>query len=79
MVKVLVLCRLCHPCSELEVAEHFFEQTALPDLLGVSAEKVNDDRLYRSLDQVLPHKEALEGHLKEVVGTSFKLDYDLFL
>jgi len=79
MVKVLVLCRLCHPCSELQIAEHFFEQTALADLLGVSAEKVNDDRLYRALDQVLPHKEALEGYLKEVVGTLFQLDYDLFL
>jgi len=78
-VKVLVLCRLCHPCSELQIAEHFFEQTALADLLGVGAEKVNDDRLYRALDQVLPHKEALEGYLKEVVGTLFKLDYDLFL
>lgn len=79
MVKVLVLCRLCHPCSELEIAEHFFEQTALPDLLGVGAEKVNDDRLYRALDQVIPYKEALERHLKEVVGALFKLDYDLFL
>jgi len=60
IVKVLVLCRLCHPYSELEIAEHFFEQTALADLHGVSAEKINDDRLYRALDQVLAHKEALE-------------------
>ena len=79
MAKVLVLCRLCHPCSELHIAEHFFEQTALSDLLGVSADKVNEDRLYRALDKVLPYKEALESHLKEAAGSLFDLDYDLFL
>ena len=79
MAEVLVLCRLCHPSSELHIAEHFFEQTALVDLLGVASDKINEDRLYRALDQVLPHKEALEQHLKERVGSLFHLDYDLFL
>jgi transposase len=79
MAEVLVLCRLCHPSSELHIAEHFYEQTALADLLGVALEKINEDRLYRALDQVLPQKEALEKHLKETVGSLFRLDYDLFL
>jgi transposase len=79
MAKVLVLCRLCRPSSELHIAEHFFEQTALSDLLGVSSNKVNEDRLYRALDKVLPYKEALESHLKEMAGSLFGLDYDLFL
>jgi transposase len=79
MAKVLVLCRLCHPSSELYIAEHFFEQTALSDLLGVAPDKVNDDRLYRALDRLLPYKEALEKHLKEAAGSLFNLDYDLFL
>lgn len=79
MAEVLVLCRLCHPSSELHIAEHFYEQTALADLLGIALEKINEDRLYRALDQVLPQKEALEKHLKETVGSLFRLDYDLFL
>ncbi len=79
MAEVLVLCRLCQPSSELQIAEHFFEQTAIADLLGVRSGKVNEDRLYRALDQLLPHKEALEKHLKERAGSLFKLDYDLFL
>jgi transposase len=79
MAEVLVLCRLCHPSSELHIAEHFFEQTALADLLGIPSDKINEDRLYRALDQVLPYKEALEQHLKERAGSLFKLDYDLFL
>ena len=79
MAEVLVLCRLCHPSSELHIAEHFFEQTALGDLLGIPSDKMNEDRLYRALDQILPHQEALEGYLKEKVGSLLKLDYDLFL
>ncbi|HPB72788.1 MAG TPA: hypothetical protein PLX71_07410, partial [Phycicoccus sp.] len=39
--------------SELKIAEHWYGKTALEDLLGVSADKVNDDRLYRALDEVL--------------------------
>jgi len=79
MAQVLVLSRLCDPSSELHIAEHSYGQSALADVLGVPAEKVNDDRLYRALDQLLPHKQALEGHLKERLGTLFDLDYDLLL
>jgi hypothetical protein len=79
MAAVLVLCRLLHPSSELHIAEHAYERSALADLLGVPADKVNDDRLYRSLDALLPHKEALQIHLKNRLGELFQLDYDLIL
>jgi len=79
MALVLVLGRLCEPSSELHLAEHFYQASALPDLLGVAAEKVNDDRLYRALDALLPHKAALEKYLKEKLGSLFELDYDLLL
>src|SRR5882724_5744600 len=79
MVQILILARLCHPSSELHIAEHFYESSALSDLLGVATEKVNEDRLYRALDQLLPHKEALEKHLKNRLGELFELDYDLLL
>src|SRR3990172_799873 len=76
---ILVICRLCRPSSELHIAEHYYQSTALADLLGVPAEKINHHRLYRALDQLLPHKEALEKHLKDRLGTLFDLDYDLLL
>ncbi len=76
---ILVICRLCRPSSELHIAEHYYQGTALADLLGVPAGKVNHPRLYRALDQLLPHKEALETHLKNRLGTLFELDYDLLL
>jgi transposase len=79
MAKVLILCRFCHPSSELHIAEHFYEKTALSDLLGIPCDRVNDDRLYRALDKLLPHKGDLEKHLKEKIGSLFKVDYDLYL
>ena len=79
MTKTLVLMRLCQPSSELRIAEHLYERSALGDLLGVPLNKVNDDRLYRALDELLPWKIDLEKHLKERLGELFNLEYDLLL
>jgi transposase len=79
MALVLVLCRLCNPSSELHIAEHFYAQSALVDLLGIPSEKINEQRLYRALDALLPHKEALEVFLKNRLGELFDLEYDLLL
>ena len=79
MAMVLAICRLCNPSSELFIAEHYYQGTAMPDLLGIPAEKVNQQRLYRALDKLLPHKETLEKHLKERLGSLFDLEYDLLL
>ncbi len=79
MTLVLILGRLLDPSSELHLAEHRYEASALAELLGVPAAKVNDDRLYRTLDRLLPHKPALEKHLKQRLGELFDLDYDLLL
>src|SRR5580693_7267284 len=76
---ILVIARLCEPASELHIAEDWYRRTALDDLLGVPAERVNDDRLYRALDRLLPHKQALETHLKGRLGALFDLDYELLL
>lgn len=35
--------------------------------------------MYRGLDALLPHKEALEVHLKHRLGELFDLEYDLLL
>lgn len=79
MAAILVIARLCEPSSELHIAEDWYRRTGLEDLLGILPEKVNDDRLYRALDELLPHKEKLEKHLKEKLGQLFELKYDLML
>lgn len=40
---------------------------------------LEDNRLYRGLDAVLPHKESLEVHLKNRLGELLDLEYDLLL
>jgi transposase len=79
MSLALVLGRLCDPSSELRLAEHVYRNGAFEDVMGVPCEKVNEDRLYRALDALLPHKEALEVFLKERLGKLFDLKYDLIL
>jgi len=79
MAAILVIARLCEPSSELHIAEDWYRRTALADLLGVAEERVNDDRVYRALDHLLPHKLALEDHLKDRLGALFGLDYELLL
>jgi len=76
---ILIIARLLKPSSELYIAEQWYPKTALPDLLGVAAKQVDDNRLYRSLDAVLPHKEALEIHLMHRMGDLFDLEYDLLM
>jgi transposase len=79
MAQVLTISRLCNPSSELFIAEHYYQSTAMPELLGIPAEKINEQRLYRALDKLLPHKETLEKHLKSRLGSLFNLEYDLLL
>lgn len=76
---ILTIARFCEPASELHIEDTWYRRTALEDLLGVSVEKVHTDRLYAGLDQLLPHKEAIEQHLKQRLGDLFDLEYDLLL
>ena len=79
MAKILTAARFCEPSSELHIAEDWIRKTALADILGVNEEKVNDDRLYRGLDKVLPLKAALESHVKKQWEGLFDIKYDLLL
>ena len=76
---ILTIGRFCEPSSELHIADTWYRRTALEDLLGVGVERVHHRRLYAGLDQLLPHKEAIERHLKERLGNLFDLDYELLL
>ncbi len=79
MAAVLVIARLCEPSSELHIAEDWYRKTALEDILDLPSARVNDDRLYRAHDHLLPHKDAIERHLRTRMGELFSIDYDLLL
>jgi len=82
VVELLVVNRLCAPRSELSVHEKWFAQTAMDLLLDSDGSVAEKDRLYRCLDRMIAHKEALERHLagkwRDLFGATFDvLLYDL--
>lgn len=76
---LLAINRLCAPGSELAIEQRWFPATALDDLLGIEAAPINDTRLYRCLDRLLPHKGALEQHLKQRYGELLAAQFDVLL
>src|SRR5271157_4621676 len=64
IVAIEVINRLCAPCPEFALAEHWYAATGLEDLLGVPDGAVTKDRLYRTLDQLLKAQTAIENDLK---------------
>jgi len=76
---VLAINRLCAPGSELAVEQHWYPSTALDDLLHIAKGKINDTRLYRCLDRLLPLKSKLEQHLKQRFGELFQAEFDVVL
>ncbi len=76
---VLAINRLCAPGSELAIEERWYPTTALDDLLGIPAGSLNDTRLYRCLDGLIPHKTKLERHLRGRYGELFGAEFDVLL
>jgi len=76
---VLAINRLCAPGSELAVEQHWYPSTALDDLLHIGKGKINDTRLYRCLDRLLPLKSKIEQHLKQRYGELFQAEFDVLL
>ena len=78
-VAILAISRFVEPSSELHVEKAWYGRTALPDLLGVPVGDVEEHRLYRTLDQVLPLKDKIEIALKERIGELFQPDVEILL
>jgi transposase len=76
---LLAVNRLCAPGSELAIGQRWYPSTALDDLLQIEDGKINDTRLYRCLDRILPHKTKLERHLKNRYGELFGAEFDVLL
>ena len=57
--------RLIDPGSEWRLHRQWFEQSAMADLLGADYALVEKNALYRCLDKVLAHKQALFSHLRQ--------------
>jgi transposase len=76
---ILTVARFCGNQSELEVAERWYADSALEDLLGIPFARINDARLYRGLDVLLAHKDKLCAHLMERYETMFGVGFEFLL
>jgi transposase len=76
---ILTLARFCGQRSELEVAERWYADSVLEDLLGVSLSQVNEARLYRGLDVLYEHKERLCQHLLKKYRDWFGVQFEFLL
>jgi Transposase DDE domain len=79
VLKALVCYQLMAPGSEWRLHRHWYEQSALGDLLGEDLGLVQIDKLYRCLDKVLPHKQALFSFLRQRWQDLFNADFDVLL
>ena len=76
---ILTVARFCGQRSELEVAERWYADSALEDLLGVHWSQINDARLYRGLDVLHRHKDQLCTHLVERYQDWFGVEFEFLL
>jgi len=76
---ILTVARFCGQRSELEVAERWYADSALEDLLGVPFGQVNDARLYRGLDVLHAHKDQLCAHLLKRYQSWFGVQFEFLL
>lgn len=74
----MTLNRLIHPASELAMPE-WIRTTALPDILGVDFDQLNEDAPYRNLDKLHLHRVAIESALAERERNLCALDQTIFL
>lgn len=79
VASVLTVARFCAQGSELGIAEHWYESTALEDITGVPLEQINDDRLYRGLDVLGAHKQKLCAHLMDRYRDWFGIQFEFLL
>ena len=82
ILQTLVCYRMIAPGSEWKLHRHWFEQSAMGDLLGCDYALMEKNALYRAHDRILPHKRELFSHLtgrwRDLFGVKFEvLLYDL--
>jgi transposase len=78
---LVVLCayRLIDPGSEWRLHREWYDRSAMADLLGEDFALAAKDNLYRCLDKLLEHKEALFSFLKGRWQDLFGVTFDVLL
>lgn len=79
VLRLLVINRLIDPGSEFRVHRQWFDGSAMGELLGEDFAVAEKNRLYRCLDRILEHKQALFAHLRQRWADLFGAEFDVLL
>ncbi len=79
IVKALCCYRLIEPGSEWKLHRHWYESSAMGDLLGAGFELAEIHKLYECLDRLIVHKRALFDHLTQRWKDLFNTKFDVLL
>lgn len=79
ILKLLVAYRLIEPGSEWRLHRHWYDRSAMGDLLGESFALAGKDKLYRCLDKVVVHKTELFSFLRQRWQALFQAKFDVLL
>ena len=79
VLKTLVVYRLLEPGSEWKLHCHWFDRSAMADLLDENFRLAAKDTLYRCHDRLLVHKQDLFTHLRERWTGLFNATFDILL
>jgi hypothetical protein len=79
VLKTLVAYRLIDPGSEWRLHRHWFDHSAMGDLLGEDVSIAQSQTLYRCLDHLVEHQQALFTFLQERWRRLFDVRFDLLL
>jgi transposase len=79
VLRLLVVSRLIDPGSEFRVHRQWFDQSAMGELLETDFAVAEKDRLYRCLDRIVEHKQALFTHVRQRWAELFETQFDVLL
>jgi hypothetical protein len=79
VLKTLVAYRLIDPGSEWRLHRHWFDHSALGDLLGEDFAIAHSHTLYRCLDHLVAHQQPLFSYLQERWRSLFDARFDILL
>ena len=79
VLQTLVSYRLLDPGSEWRLHRQWYRNSAMADLLEEDFGLAEKDNLYRCLDKLLPHREALFQHLRQRWEGLFQVKVEVLL
>lgn len=79
VLKTLVAYRLIDPGSEWRLHRSWYDRSAMGDLLGEDFAIAQSDTLYRCLDKLVVHREALFSHLQARWHELFDARFEVLL